>query len=122
MTYVPMMSALITNKNVFKKRNLSDKIIKFLKLSYHPVLRFSIANKKIILILTGVIFIASIWSFTKLGGEFIPTLDEGDLTMQMTVSTGSSLSQSIATASKAEKILLKNFPEVEQVISKIGCH
>ncbi len=120
MTYVPMMSALITNKNVFKKKNLSDKIIKFLKLSYHPVLRYSLANRKTILIITGIVFLISIWSFTKLGGEFIPTLDEGDLAMQMTVPTGSSLSQSIATATKAEKILMDNFPEVEQVISKIG--
>ena len=120
MTYVPMMSALLLNKKIVYKKTLSDRVIKFLKLTYHPVLKFSIANKNAILIITVIIFVGSIWSFTKLGGEFVPTLEEGDLAMQMTIPTGSSLSQSIATATKAEKILIDNFPEVKQVISKIG--
>ncbi len=120
MTYVPMMSALLLNKKIINKKTLSDRVIKFLKLTYHPILKFSLANKYTILLITSIIFIISIWSFTRLGGEFIPTLEEGDLAMQMTVPKGSSLSQSINTATKAEKILLDNFPEVEQVISKIG--
>ena len=120
MTYVPMMSALVMNKKIVHKKNISDAIIKFLKWSYHPVLRFSLANKYTILIITSIIFIISIWSFTKLGGEFVPTLEEGDLAMQMTIPTGSSLTQSIKTATRAEKILMANFPEVTQVVSKIG--
>ncbi len=120
MTYVPMMSALLLNKNIKYKKTLSDRVIKFLKLTYHPVLRFSLANKYTILTITFIVFIISIWSFTKLGGEFIPTLEEGDLAMQMTIPTGSSLSQSIITTTRAEKILMENFPEVKQVISKIG--
>lgn len=120
MTYVPMMSALLFNKKIEYKKTFSDRVIKFLKLSYHPVLKFSIANKYTILTITAIVFIISIWSFTKLGGEFVPTLEEGDLAMQMTVPTGSSLSQSILTATRAESILMENFPEVVQVISKIG--
>jgi cobalt-zinc-cadmium resistance protein CzcA len=120
MTYVPMMSALLLNKKIEYKKTLSDRVIKFLKLTYHPVLKFSIANKYTILTVTGIVFIISIWSFTKLGGEFVPTLEEGDLAMQMTIPTGSSLTQSIRTSTRAEKILMENFPEVKQVISKIG--
>lgn len=120
MTYVPMMSALLLNRKIEYKKTLSDRVIKFLKLTYHPILKFSIANKYTILTVTGIIFIISIWSFTKLGGEFVPTLEEGDLAMQMTIPTGSSLTQSIVTTSRAEKILMDNFPEVKQVISKIG--
>ena len=120
MTYVPMMTALFLEKRVQSKKTLSDRFIKFLKLSYHPVLRFSLANKYTILLITFIVFVLSIWSFTRLGGEFIPTLEEGDLAMQMTIPTGSSLSQSILTTTRAEKILLDNFPEVEQVVSKIG--
>ncbi|MBN2350517.1 MAG: CusA/CzcA family heavy metal efflux RND transporter [Bacteroidales bacterium] len=120
MTYVPMMSALMLNKKIQRKKTLSDRLINFLKLTYHPVLKFSLANKKSILIGTLVIFLVAMWSFTKLGGEFMPTLEEGDLAMQMTVPTGSSLSQSILSSTRAEKILIDNFPEVKHVISKIG--
>jgi cobalt-zinc-cadmium resistance protein CzcA len=55
-----------------------------------------------------------------LGGVFIPQLEEGDIAMQMTLPTGSSLEESIRTSTQAEKILLGNFPEVKQVVSKIG--
>lgn len=120
MTYVPMMSALFLNRKIQNKITFSDKIIKFLKLSYHPILKLSLKYKYTILIITVLIFLISIWSFTRLGGEFIPTLEEGDLAMQMTVPPGSSLSQSIRMSTKAEKILLDSFPEVEQVVSKIG--
>lgn len=119
-TYVPMMSSLLLNKKVMDKRTFSDKLIRFLKLTYHPVLKASIANKKLVLGVTLVIFGMSIWGFSRLGGEFLPTLQEGDLAMQMTIPPGSSLKQSIETTTKAEKILLDNFPEVTQVISKIG--
>ncbi|MBN1599062.1 MAG: CusA/CzcA family heavy metal efflux RND transporter [Bacteroidales bacterium] len=120
MTYVPMMSALFLKKKIISKRTFSDKIIRLLKYSYHPILKFSIRYKLLILIITFLVFVASIISFPFLGGEFVPTLEEGDLAMQMTVPAGSSLSQSIKMSTRAEKILLDNFPEVEQVVSKIG--
>ncbi len=120
MTYVPMMSSLFLNKRIINKRTLSDRIIRFLKYTYHPVLKFSLRYKILILIVTSLVFIASIISFPFLGGEFVPTLEEGDLAMQMTLPPGSSLSQSIKMSTRTEKILLDNFPEVLQVVSKIG--
>lgn len=120
MTYVPMMSSLFLKKTIVNKRTFSDKIIRFLKYTYYPVLKLSIRYKTFILVLTSIVFIASLISFPFLGGEFVPTLEEGDLAMQMTVPPGSSLSQSIKMSTRAEKILLDNFPEVLQVVSKIG--
>ncbi len=119
-TYVPMMAASFMNKKITLKTTLSDRFIHFLKLSYHPVLRFSLTFKYAILGTTLLVFAGSIWIFSRLGGEFLPTLEEGDLAMQMTIPPGSSLSQSIHSSTQAEKILLDNFPEVEQVVSKIG--
>ncbi len=55
-----------------------------------------------------------------MGGEFVPTLDEGDFVIQPVLKTGTSLSNTIETTTKIEKILLNNFPEVEQVVSRIG--
>ncbi len=63
----------------------------------------------------------SVFGFSRgWGGEFLPTLEEGDLACQMTLTPGTSLSQSIATTTKVEEILLKKFPEVNHVVSKIG--
>lgn len=58
--------------------------------------------------------------FTKLGAEFIPTLDEGDFAMQMTLPAGSSLTESIEVSCQAEKILKERFPEIKHVVAKIG--
>ncbi|NNE55224.1 MAG: efflux RND transporter permease subunit, partial [Flavobacteriales bacterium] len=52
--------------------------------------------------------------------EFIPTLEEGDFAVETRVMTGSSLENTIKATTQAEKILLDQFPEVEQVVSKIG--
>lgn len=120
LTYVPVVASVFLSKKIRVKQTISDRIIDFLKLTYKPVLEWSLKNKFLILSTTVIVFIISIISFSYLGGQFIPTLGEGDLAMQMTVPPGSSLTQSIRTATKAEKILLTQFPEVEQVVSKIG--
>lgn len=120
MTYVPMMSALVMKRNIVWKKTLSDRFIKFLKLSYHPVLKLSLRYKYPILLSTLAGVFISAFIYTRMGGEFLPTLEEGDLAMQMTIPPGSSLSQSVLQTTRAEQILLDNFPEVEQVVSKIG--
>ncbi len=120
MTYVPMMSALVMKRNIVWKRSFSDRFIKFLKLSYHPVLKLALRYRIFVLASTGIVVVFSAFVYSRMGGEFLPTLEEGDLAMQMTIPPGSSLSQSIRQSTRVEKILLENFPEVEQVISKIG--
>lgn len=64
--------------------------------------------------------ILSFFLFTRLGAEFIPTLDEGDFAMQMTLPAGSSLSRSIEVSLEAEKKLKQDFPEIKHVVAKIG--
>lgn len=119
LTYVPMMSALFLQKKIVTKKNWSDRIMEKLYGWYQPLLLFSLKRKASILIVSLVSFILSILLFLSLGGEFIPTLDEGDFAIETRLPPGSSLSQTIATSQKAEKILLE-FPEVKQVVSKIG--
>ena len=57
--------------------------------------------------------------FSKMGGEFVPTLDEGDFVIQPVLKTGTNLSKTIETTTQIEAILRK-FPEVKQVVSRIG--
>lgn len=121
LTYVPMVSALFLSKNAGKtKRNFSDKLIDKLYSWYKPVLEKAFKAKRVVLAVSFALFIGALAVFGKLGGEFIPTLDEGDLATHVIISSGSSLSQEIETTTLAEQILMERFPEVTMVISKIG--
>ncbi|MDP2041129.1 MULTISPECIES: CusA/CzcA family heavy metal efflux RND transporter [Algoriphagus] len=120
LTYVPMMSALVLSKNTDYKPNISDKLMAFFHRLYDPAIRWSMHKRPLILILTAGLFLASFWVFSNMGGEFIPTLEEGDFAVETRVMTGSSLENTIQATTQAEKILLEQFPEVKQVVSKIG--
>ncbi len=119
-TYVPMLSAVMLSRRVNAKENISARIIRSLQSVYEPALRLALAHPSRTLAIAGVLFVASILVFARLGGVFIPQLEEGDIAMQMTLPPGSSLQESIRSSTQAERILLENFPEVRQVVSKIG--
>ena len=121
LTYVPMMSALfLSKKNTAHGNTFSDKIIGFLQWFYTPILKKALQFKTIILTITLLLFGVSLWKFTTLGGEFIPTLEEGDLALHQILPPGSSLEKSVEVSGKLQNILMENFPEVEQVVTKIG--
>ncbi|UTD14926.1 CusA/CzcA family heavy metal efflux RND transporter [Tenacibaculum mesophilum] len=121
LTYVPMMSSLFLKKTINNKKNISDKIITALQNVYTPILNFVLTHKIKVVIGSVAIFILSLVTFSKMGSEFIPSLDEGDLAVQAIVSTGSSLSYTIDVSNQASALLMKEFPdEIEQVVSRIG--
>ncbi|MGE0560223.1 MAG: CusA/CzcA family heavy metal efflux RND transporter [Flavobacteriales bacterium] len=119
-TYVPVASALFLNKTISNKETFSDKIVTALQKRYVPSLAFVLKNPKKVLSMAVLALFLSIVVFASMGSEFIPTLEEGDLAMQMSVEPGSSLEKSIATSTRAEQILKENFSEVKHVVSKIG--
>ncbi|MBV6478112.1 MAG: Multidrug resistance protein MdtC [Ignavibacteria bacterium] len=120
-TYVPMMSSLFLNRHTGNiKQNISDKIMNLIHKAYKPSLSFAFKWKKIILIASLLIFALSVYTYKNMGGEFIPTLDEGDIATHVISSPGSSLSQEITATTKSEKVLMENFPEVLMTVSKIG--
>lgn len=120
LTYVPMMMSLVLNNKISDKKSIADKIIDQLTNVVMPMLNMALKHRVKVISLLGALFIASLFLFTRLGAVFVPSLEEGDLAMQMTLPPGSSLNESIKLSTKAEKILLDNFPEVKTVISKIG--
>ncbi|MGF7080915.1 CusA/CzcA family heavy metal efflux RND transporter [Mucilaginibacter sp. UYCu711] len=119
-TYVPMISALVLSKKTVHKRNISDRIISFLQKLYTPVLRLVLKAKVLTVVISIVLLAFSLWVFSGLGGEFIPTLEEGDLTVEISMMQGTSLTQVIETFGKAEKLLKSQFPEIKQVVTRIG--
>jgi len=120
LTYVPMMSSLVLKKEAGHKPNISDRIINSIYNFYRPLLNKALEIKSIIVGASVTLFIVSLFIFNSLGGEFIPTLDEGDIATHLIIASGSSLSQEIEATTKAEKILKSKFPEVKMVVTKIG--
>lgn len=120
LTYVPMMTALVLPKKIRSHQSFADKIVRFLRRVYRPTVKLALRVPYLIIGLATAFLLAAFLIFRSLGAEFIPTLEEGDLAMQMAIQPGSSLTESINTSTKAERILLENFPEVKHVVSKIG--
>ncbi|MFO7369257.1 MAG: CusA/CzcA family heavy metal efflux RND transporter [Bacteroidales bacterium] len=121
LTWLPVASSLFLKPEKKHTRNIADRIMDFAYKSYFPVIKWSCAHKRIVLglallslILTGVLF-------SRMGGEFVPTLDEGDFVIQPVLKTGTSLTKTIEMTTQMENILIKGFPdEVLQIVSRIG--
>lgn len=120
LTYVPMISSLVLKKQTGHTPNISDKIIGAIYNFYHPVLEKALKIKGIVLAGSVAFFAVALIIFKSLGGEFIPTLDEGDIATHLIISSGSSLSQEIEATTKAEQILRAKFPEIKMIVTKIG--
>lgn len=120
LTYVPMMTSLFLNKNITNKRTIADRIIDFFQRLYTPALNLALRLKTVFVLATVILFAFSFYVFTRMGGEFIPTLEEGDLAMQQILPAGTSLSQSIEMAALIQNKLLDDFPEIEDVVVNIG--
>ena len=120
LTYIPMMSALFLNKKITNKKTIADRIMTICQRLYAPVLKAALRLKAIVVLATVVLFAISFYVFTQMGGEFIPTLEEGDLAMQQILPPGTSLSQSIEISKLIQNKLLEEFPEIQDVVTNIG--
>lgn len=121
LTYIPMMSALFLSKNTQHKRNFSDKMMDFFHRMYEPLLIGALKRRLIVVIASIAMFAVSLIFFLRMGGEFLPTLEEGDFAVETRTLTGSSLSYTIEASQRASKVLMREFPdEVKEVVSKIG--
>jgi cobalt-zinc-cadmium resistance protein CzcA len=120
LTYVPVMSFLFLSRKTEHKANFSDKIIGYIRNLYNPLIHFALRRKYTVLLSSLFLLVSSLVVFLNMGGEFIPTLEEGDFAVETRVMTGSSLFETIEASHKASAILLENFPEVKEVVGKIG--
>lgn len=120
LTYVPMMSALCLSKKTAHKRNISDRMMDVFQRAYNPLIRFALRRKIIVVAASVLLFVGSLVMFSRLGGEFIPTLEEGDLALNTRIMAGSSLTQNVAILTRLETMIKAKFPEVTQVVSRIG--
>ena len=120
LTYVPMASSLMLSRKVHTRKTFSDRVIEKLLAWYRPVLDWVLARNKDVITGAVALFCVSVVGFKFLGGEFIPSLEEGDFAVEMSMPQGTSLSQMVESCTKAEKLLKKEYPEIKQVVSRIG--
>ena len=120
LTYVPMMSSLFLSKKKKLKENISDRVMTKLEIFHQKYLIKALKVRAIILVVVMALFVFSVFVMTRLGGEFIPALEEGDFAVEARILPGSNLTTTIEYTNKAAKILKEHFPEVEMVVTKIG--
>jgi len=130
LTYVPAISVLLLrphgNKDSrlarFEQRLhlLSENMMAKVQHAYSPLLAYSLAHRRLVLLLAAGLFVISGLVFWRMGGEFIPELDEGDIAMQTFLRPGSSLEETIKREEEVEQVLLQNFPEIKTVCARIG--
>ena len=120
LTWLPVAASLFLKPPKSNKKNLSDWIMDIAYKSYLPVIQWSCAHKRLVLGAAVVSLLFTAFLFTRMGGEFVPTLDEGDFVIQPVLKTGTSLTKTIETTTKMEQILIDNFPEVDKIVSRIG--
>ncbi|WP_026950468.1 CusA/CzcA family heavy metal efflux RND transporter [Algoriphagus mannitolivorans] len=119
LTYVPAVSSLFLKSEAPGPKNVSVRIIRSLNKVYEPVLKFALVHPKTILSVAAALLLSAALLFSRMGAEFVPTLDEGDFVIQPVLKTGTTLSNTVETITQVEKIL-KEFPEVKQVVTRIG--
>ena len=119
LTYIPAMSALLLPKTVSDKRSFAERMISWLYRHYQPLFVRSIRLRGWIIGSTVVLFVLAVGIFSRMGGEFIPQLQEGDFVFECILPPGTSLKQSLETSMQASR-LIREFDEVKMVIGKTG--
>lgn len=118
-TYVPVMAALFLKPSTGGRVSLSSRFVQKAQAIYAPILSKALDYRVAVVTTAIVLFLISVLMFSRMGGEFIPTLDEGDFVIQPVLKTGMSLDATVKMTTRIEKIL-KRYPEVKQVVSRIG--
>ena len=119
LTYIPMMSSLLLRKRS-SKPTLSDRMMKKVEKIYLKTLLKILRVPQMVFSIVAVLFVLAIFILSRMGGEFIPSLEEGDFAVETRVLPGSNLNTTIESTQKAAHILKSRFPEVEKVVTKIG--
>jgi cobalt-zinc-cadmium resistance protein CzcA len=120
LTYVPVAASLFLSKKTEHKPDISDRIMGSANRLFNKAIHLALRHKITVIVVSLMLFISTLLVFNRLGGEFIPQLDEGDLASGIMTLQGGSLSNTIEVVEKANKIMMSNFPEINRAVCKIG--
>ncbi|MFT7637537.1 MAG: cobalt-zinc-cadmium resistance protein CzcA, partial [Candidatus Omnitrophota bacterium] len=117
LTFVPAAVALFVTGKVKEKEG---KVMRYAKLGYAPILNWSLRRPVIVISISVLLIFISLFGASRMGTEFIPNLDEGDIAMHAMRIPGTSLTQAVAMQATLEKRLKEEFPEIREIFGKIG--
>jgi cobalt-zinc-cadmium resistance protein CzcA len=117
LTLMPVLCSFLLRGRVGEDDNF---IIRAIKAIYEPMLRVALASRWLVVLAAIAIFAGSIWLFNRLGAEFVPKLDEGSITSMLYKPVEMSLDESVRTDLELEKTLLREFPEITRIFTRIG--
>jgi cobalt-zinc-cadmium resistance protein CzcA len=120
LTYVPMISSVFLGKNLHRHLAISERFLGWFYKGYEPFIVWSLKFKKLTVALTLALFGFSLFIFNGLGGEFVPTLDEGDLAIDFRTAPGTSLTRTVEASLAAQRSLMNHFPEIRQIVGRLG--
>ncbi|MGH8567532.1 MAG: efflux RND transporter permease subunit, partial [Gammaproteobacteria bacterium] len=115
-TFIPAVAALFLSRPMAEKENW---LMRVAKTAYGPLLDLTLKNRALVVTTSVVMVVLSGLLATRMGTEFVPSLDEGDIALHALRIPGTSLSQAIGMQEALEK-RIKEFPEVERVFAKMG--
>ncbi len=116
-TFIPAAVAMFIGNNVGEKEN---RLMGWARRAYHPLLKRAMGARAVVLTAAAVAVVLSGLLATRLGSEFIPSLNEGDFAIQALRIPGTSLSQSVQMQQQLERTLVAEFPEIERVFARTG--
>jgi heavy metal efflux system protein len=117
LTLMPVLCSFFLGGRITEGDNW---LVRGAKALYTPLLNFGLRFRWLVVLPMVLAFVGSLWLFTRLGAEFIPQLDEGDLTLQFIRSSSAGLEASLDLQKKSEDILRREFPEIRELFSKMG--
>ena len=117
LTLMPALCSLCLGGKISEGDNA---LIRLAKRVYEPTLQRALNLRWLVVGSALALFVGSLWLFTRLGAEFVPKLDEGSITAMLYKPVGMSMEESLRTDIEVEKMLLKDFPEITRVFSRIG--
>ncbi|MGE8536844.1 MAG: CusA/CzcA family heavy metal efflux RND transporter [Chryseobacterium sp.] len=120
LTYIPMMSSLVLSRKKKEKENISDRVMGKVETGHQKFLIKALKYRKTIILGVLVLFVGAVFTLSRMGGEFIPSLEEGDFAVEMRILQGSNINETKKATSQAANILLTQFPEIQKVVMKIG--
>jgi len=116
LTVIPVIASYLVKKVSHEEPWLPRQLQKL----YQPVLLWCLSNTKKVFVAAGTLLVVTVMAFTQIGSTFMPTMDEGDIIVQLEKLPSITLAQSVALDGQVQKNLLKNIPEIETIVSRVG--
>jgi Cu(I)/Ag(I) efflux system membrane protein CusA/SilA len=116
-TLVPVLCTYLLGGKIHSEG--SNPVMNFLRRLYQPALKFALENRLATIGVAAILFVGALLVATRIGSEFMPPLNEGDLMFMPVTDPGISINEALRVMAKQDEII-KSFPEVEWAVGKAG--